>query len=85
MYRSATRIVSIDKQEELIQTTTTTSSSSSFAKQPTRIDGEPTYEKIAELRQTLMTNAASIHCKLGGGQHGYLAFNCIRHNLCIHQ
>jgi hypothetical protein len=35
--------------------------------------GEPTYETIAALKRCLQSNASSIKCTLGGGQHGYLA------------
>jgi hypothetical protein len=43
-----------------------------FPQQPTRIEGQPTYATIAELKETLKINAASIPCTLGGAAHGYL-------------
>jgi hypothetical protein len=42
-------------------------------KLPARIHGEPTYATLAELKRTLLGNAASIPCTLGSARHGYLA------------
>ena len=39
----------------------------------TKIIGRPDYNSLRQLRTTIKQNAASIHCSLGGGNHGYLA------------
>ena len=39
----------------------------------TKIDGKPNYNSLAIINRELITNALSIHCKLGGGTHGYRA------------
>jgi hypothetical protein len=55
--------MTVSKVDELI---------AAFPQQPTRIEGQPTYATIAELKETLKINAASIPCTLGGAAHGYL-------------
>ena len=38
----------------------------------TRVEGEPTFKTIKEVKKCIITNASSIESKLGGGQHGLL-------------
>ena len=39
----------------------------------TKIEGQPTYETLAEIQRTLTANASSVRTTLGGGHLGYLA------------
>ena len=38
----------------------------------TKIQDEPSYETIKTIHDEIKTNAQSVHCNLGGGQHGHL-------------
>jgi hypothetical protein len=44
----------------------------SFTAKPDMIRGEPTYQKLAELRDCIYANASQIPTPLGGGRYGYL-------------
>ena len=44
----------------------------SFPEPVLKIDGQPTYETLSTLRDTLKANAASVECTIGGGAHGHL-------------
>jgi uncharacterized phage-associated protein len=44
----------------------------SFPESPTKIDGQPTYTSLTQLRNVLKRNGASVPCINGGGAHGYL-------------
>ena len=41
-------------------------------KNPTGINGEPTYKSLKRLKTELRANASSVDTDLGGGDHGYL-------------
>ena len=41
-------------------------------KNPTPINGEPTYKSLKRLKTELRANASSVDTDLGGGDHGYL-------------
>lgn len=57
-----------------MSTTTPESFIKSFPKPLlTKIIGLPTYQTIKKVNDKLSQNAASVHTKLGGGAHGYLA------------
>ena len=43
-----------------------------FPAQALKIQGEPSYDDIRQLRTVIYQNAASIHSDLGGGMHGHL-------------
>ena len=43
-----------------------------FPAQATKIQGEPTYDDLRQLREVLYHNAASVHSDRGGGLHGHL-------------
>jgi hypothetical protein len=43
-----------------------------FPKSPTKIDGQPTYQTLKDLKDTLIENAASIDSARGSGNHGLL-------------
>ena len=43
-----------------------------FASQPTKIIGQPTYNDLVKLRDTLYHLAAAVPSHAGGGQHGHL-------------
>lgn len=43
-----------------------------FPAQALKIQGEPSYDDIRQLRMVIYQNAASIHSNLGGGLHGHL-------------
>ena len=44
----------------------------SFPEPVIKIQGQPTYETLSTLRDTLKANAASVECTIGGGAHGHL-------------
>ena len=44
----------------------------SFPEPVIKIQGQPTYETLSTLRDTLKANAASVEYTIGGGAHGYL-------------
>jgi hypothetical protein len=44
----------------------------SFNSKPDAIRGEPTYQKLVELRDCIYANASQIPTPLGGGKYGYL-------------
>jgi hypothetical protein len=44
----------------------------SFASKPEIIRGEPTYQKLVELRDSIYANASQFPTPLGGGKYGYL-------------
>jgi hypothetical protein len=44
----------------------------SFGSKPEPIRGEPTYQKLVELRDCIYANASQIKTPLGGGKYGYL-------------
>jgi hypothetical protein len=43
-----------------------------FLSHPTKIEGQPNYDDLRALRETLYRNAASVPSTRGGGAHGHL-------------
>ena len=38
----------------------------------TKIHAMPTYEALRKIKNKIKANEASVHCNLGGGNHGHL-------------
>jgi hypothetical protein len=56
----------------MAKTPTADSFYESFTSKPDTIRGEPTYQKLVELRDCIYANASQIPTPLGGGKYGYL-------------
>jgi hypothetical protein len=55
-----------------IKPTSATDFFDSFQHQPTKIQGQPAYDDLRQLRDSLFANAAAIPSTRGGGAHGHL-------------